>query len=244
MNCQEQVALVTGGSQRIGRALVKGFHARGLNVVVHYRSSEVQALSLVEELNDNRPDSAIAIQADLRDISQVAHLGRNAATAFGRLDILINNASTFRSNSLASASQDQLDEQTDIHIKAPYFLVQSVVSELSETHGCVVNVTDIYATRPLGNYSFYCASKAALESLTRSLALELAPKVRVNAIAPGAILWPENKPANDELIKRTPLKRIGRVEDVVAAVNYLVFDATFTTGQILSVDGGRSATTP
>lgn len=240
----DKVALVTGGSHRIGAAIVEELHGQGLKIAIHYRQSRDQALHLADKLNNQRSDSARAFQADFNDLDQVTSLGGAVIQHFGRLDILINNASEFIPSPIETTSADLFGRLFSVHIKAPYFLTQSVRSELITRKGCILNITDIYAQRPLEHYSLYCASKAALEAFTKSMALELAPDVRVNAIAPGAILWVENEPVSAELITRTPLNRLGKVSDITAAVKYLVFDAKFTTGEVLIIDGGRSMATP
>ncbi len=239
-----KVALVSGGSQRIGAAIVRELHLQGMRVAIHYRTSQDQALQLADELNRQISGSAIAIQADFQSLDQVSRLGQQVIQHFGRLDVLINNASEFLPSPIASESADTFGRLFSVHVKAPYFLTQSVLKTLVENKGCIVNITDIYASRPLEDYSLYCASKAALESLTKSLALELAPDVRVNAIAPGAILWVEGEPICTDLISRTPLRRLGDSSNIAAAVKYLVFDAQFTTGEILTIDGGRQINTP
>lgn len=243
MKSQHKVALVTGSSKRIGAAIARGLHSSKTNVVIHYSKSKDKAQQLEQELNHIRTGSAIALQADLQDLEQISRLSEHVVETYGRLDVLINNASVFLPNSLPNTSVELFDELLDIHLKAPYFLIQSFLPQLKESNGCVINISDIYANRPLDNHSLYCASKAALEALTKSLALELSPEIRVNAIAPGAILWPENKPVSLQVVAKTPLKRIGEINEVVAAVKFLVFDATFTTGHVLSIDGGRHVST-
>ncbi len=237
-------ALVTGSGQRIGAAIAKELHACGFCVAIHYRHSQDEALRLTQELNARRTDSTVAFQADLQDLDQVIELGSRVIEEFGRLDVLVNNASEFIPNAIPSTSADTFGALFGIHVKAPFFLMQSVMSELRAAQGCIVNITDIYAGRPLTDYSLYCASKAALEALTRSLALELAPDIRVNAVAPGAILWAEGEQASADVITHTPLGRIGNVDEIATAVKYLVLNATFTSGQTLVVDGGRMIATP
>jgi len=236
----EKVALVTGGSRRIGAAIVRELHGQGLRVAIHYRNANLDAHQLADELNTIRTDSAAVFQADFNQFDQISDLGEAVVRRFGRLDILINNASDFLPSLFEQASDDAFGNLFNVHVKAPYFLTQSVLPELITAGGCVLNITDIYANRQLPNYALYCASKAALASLTKSLALELAPNIRVNAIAPGAILWVENEPESLELISRTPLRRLGDVNDITAAVKYLLFEAKFTTGEVLVIDGGRS----
>ncbi len=240
----EKVALVTGGSRRIGAAIAQELHSQGLRIAIHYRQSGAQALQLADTLNAERADSAFTFQADFSDLNQVNSLGAAVIGHFGRLDILINNASEFIPSPLNSTSADLFGQLFSVHIKAPFFLTQAVQAELLTRKGCIVNITDIYAARPLAHYSLYCASKAALAALTKSLAVELAPDIRVNAIAPGAILWVENEPVSAELITRTPLNRLGDISDITAAVRYLVVDAKFTTGETLVIDGGRSIAAP
>ena len=239
MKLKHEVALITGSSQRIGAAIARGLHSSDLKVVIHYSNSKEPAVQLEQELNRIRPESAIALQADLQDIEQITHLSERVIEIYGQLDVLVNNASVFLPNSVSNTAVELFDELSNIHLKAPYFLVQSFLPQLKQSNGCVVNISDIYASRPLENHSLYCATKAALEALTKSLALELSPEIRVNAIAPGAILWPENNPASHQVVAKTPLKRIGEISEVVSAVKFLVFDATFTTGHVLSIDGGR-----
>ena len=244
LKSEHKVALVTGASQRIGSAIAKGLHSSDLNIVIHYSKSKDQAIQLEKVLNAIRSNSAIALQADLQDLEQIRDLAKRTIEAYGQLDVLINNASVFLPNSVSDTPVELFDELSGIHLKAPYFLVQSLLPQLRSSNGCVVNISDIYASRPLENYSLYCTTKAALEALTKALALELSPEIRVNAIAPGAILWPKNEPASLQIVEKTPLKRIGDISEMVAAVKFLVFDATFTTGHILSIDGGRFVSTP
>ncbi len=244
MKSENKVALVTGSSQRIGAAIARKLHSQGLTVAIHYRSSEHQAKELTQELNGIRANSAVDFQADLFEFDQILELGNRLTQSFGRLDVLVNNASEFQPNAIGDTSTESFDRMFGVHVKAPYFLVQSALPVLRKAKGCVVNVTDIYASYPLQDYSLYCASKAALEALTKSMALELAPEVRVNAVAPGAILWAEGEAIAQEVISKTPLGRIGSVNELATAVKYLALEATFTTGQTLTVDGGRVITTP
>ncbi len=244
MKLEGKVALVTGGSQRIGAAVARKLHSHGLTVAIHYRNSELQAKNLTQELNGIRANSAFVFQADLFEFDQILELGNQLTQSFGRLDVLVNNASEFQQNAIGGTSSESFERMFGIHVRAPFFLVQSILPALRKANGCVVNVTDIYAKYPLQDYSLYCASKAALEALTKSMALELAPEVRVNAVAPGAILWAEGETVAQEVISKTPLGRIGTVNELAAAVRYIALEATFTTGQTLTVDGGRVITTP
>jgi pteridine reductase len=240
---QNKVALVTGGSRRIGASTVRMLHQYGMNLVVHYRRSANEAEALRAELCDKRPDSVMLVRGDLSEIAKVRNLVRKSAAEMGRLDALINNASAFFPTPISSATDDQWQSIMDTNLKAPFFLSQAAAPWLRKSRGSIINITDIYADRPLADHPIYSASKAGLVSLTKSLASELGPEIRVNAVAPGAIMWPEND--NDEishqrLISRTPLKSIGDPDDIARAVRFLLADADFITGQVLRVDGGRT----
>ncbi len=240
---QDKVALITGGSRRIGAHTARMLHHWGMKVVIHYRRSAAQAESLRAELCDQRPGSVLLIRGDLTELAKARNLVRQCAAEFGRLDALINNASAFFPTPLHAADEEQWQLIMDTNLKAPFFLSQAAAPHLKKTHGAIVNITDIYAERPLPQHALYCASKAGLWSLTRSLAQELGPQVRVNAVAPGAILWPENDTdelARQRLVSRTPLKRAGNADDIASAVRFLLADADFVTGQVITVDGGRT----
>ncbi len=243
---QTAVAIVTGGAQRIGAAIVHALHESGMNIVIHYRSSGHHAHSLKRELDNLRPNSVMLSQGDLCDHQIIENLTSQTIKHFGRLDLLVNNASNFYTTPIKTASTDDFDDLMGINLKAPLFLSKSAAPFLKQTNGAIINITDIYAERPLKDYAIYCAAKAALASLTRSLARELAPNIRVNAIAPGAILWPEDDSVRlqqqNQIISRTPLASIGKVQDIQNAVLYLTNSANFVTGQILRIDGGRSVT--
>lgn len=240
-----KVALITGGSRRIGAAIVRGLHARGLNVAIHYRNSKKDAKRLSDHLNQIRPNSAkIFGSTNLLDFDACSQLAEIAFAHFTRLDVLVNNASIFEPTCLSESSLEEIQRMSSVNVYAPYRLMQSAAPMLSAANGSIVNVSDIYARFPKVNHSAYCATKAALESLTKSFALELAPDVRVNAIALGAILWPEGPSANrDEIIQKTPMERLGTLDEVAGAVNFLACDATYMTGQVLTVDGGRTIST-
>ncbi len=241
-NLQDKVALITGGSRRIGAGIVRVLHQGGMNLVLHYRHSATAAEALRAELCEQRPDSVLLIRGDLTKIAKVKSLVRQCAAEFGRLDALINNASVFFPTPLRLADETQWQNAMDTNLKAPFFLSQAAAPHLKKTGGAIINITDLYADRPLAGHAIYCATKAGLWSLTKSLALELAPQVRVNAIAPGAILWPENDTdelAHQRLVSRTPLKRTGKARDLANAVKFLLTDADFITGQMIHVDGGR-----
>ncbi|MEA3292010.1 MAG: pteridine reductase [Pseudomonadota bacterium] len=240
---QTPVALITGGARRIGAQIARTLHGAGMRLVIHYRSSAKEAEALQEELCTERPESVLLIRGDLAHTGKAKGLVRHSAAEVGRLDVLVNNASAFLPTLLDSTSEREWNTLLDTNLKAPFFLTQAAAPWLRKTGGAIVNITDIYAERPLLDHPVYSATKAGLLSLTRSLARELAPEVRVNAVAPGAILWPENtgdEVARRRLISRTPLKRMGEPEDIARAVLFLVRDAPFITGQVINVDGGRS----
>lgn len=244
MKSERKVALVTGGSRRIGAAIVRCLHLNGMDVAIHYRNSESCAKKLKNELNGQRSDSTETFQADFSDLAAIESFANRVLTHFGRLDVLVNNASIIDIESDAVLSTNQYQALLDVHIGTPYYLTSAVAPALEESRGCVVNITDIYAKRPKESMALYSASKAGLESLTKSFALEMAPNVRVNAIAPGAILWLENSPPEESILNNTPLGRLGTVDEIADSVRYLVFDATFTTGQVVTVDGGRIIVSP
>ena len=240
-----RTVLVTGGARRVGAAIVRRLHRAGANVAIHYRTSSADALRLQRRLEDERNGSTTCVQADLLRLDDVDSLLDAVIGRFGRLDALVNNASSFYATPIGGISPQAWDDLIGTNLKAPLFLAQSAARELERRRGCIVNIVDIHAERPLEQHVVYSIAKAGLVALTRSLAQELGPAVRVNAVAPGAIAWPDEgvfaKPAMQrEIVRRTPLKRIGRPEDIAGAVEYLIADAPYVTGQILAVDGGRS----
>ncbi len=237
-----KVALVTGAGRRIGACIAKTLHEAGINVVLHCRRSQSEARVLAEDLNGARRDSACVLSADLCRPEEVRELARAALARWRRLDALINNASVFRETALGDPDEAQLDELIGVHLKAPFFLAGQLAAELRRRKGCIVNLTDFYAAHPLKNHAAYCATKAGLAMLTRSLARELAPEVRCNAVAPGAILWPEgdDEPRRREIMRRTALGRAGEPADVARTVLFLVTAAGYITGQTIAVDGGRT----
>lgn len=238
-----KTVLLTGGARRVGAHVCRRLHEAGMNVALHYRRSEQEACALVAELNRRRPDSARAFQADLLRLDDIERLAREAAAAFGGLDALVNNASSFYPTPVGRATEAHWDDLVGSNLKAPFFLAQAAAPHLARARGAIVNIVDIHAERPLKSYPIYSAAKAGLVALTKSLARELGPEVRVNAIAPGTILWPEHAlddTVKREILARTPLKREGAPEDIARAVLFLVRDATYVTGQVLAVDGGRS----
>ena len=238
-----KVALITGGAKRLGSAIARTLHAQGMQLAVHYRSSQKTANTLVDELNALRKDSAIALQAELLDSHLLPTLVANTVRQFGRLDILVNNASSFYPTPMGTINEQQWDDLLGSNLKAPLFLSQAAVPHLRATQGLILNMVDIHAQRPLPNYTVYCLAKAGLITLTKSLARELGPEIRVNAIAPGPVLWPEqaiDAGLQQEIIGKTALKRQGSPQDIALAALYLAKDAPYVTGQILAIDGGRS----
>lgn len=236
------VVLVTGGSRRIGAAIVQGLHAAGFKVLVHYRHAAAEALEQVASLNDRRPDSAQSLHADLREAPACVALIDQAVARWGRLDALINNASAFYPTPVGSVTPDQWDELVGSNLKAPFFLAQAAAPHLRSAQGAIVNIGDIYGERPLPSYPVYSMTKAGLAALTQSLAVELAPDIRVNGVSPGAILWPEadtNTTGQNAILARVLLARSGTPDDIVRAVRFFLQDAPYVTGQILAVDGGR-----
>jgi len=239
------VALITGAAQRLGAHAARALHARGWNVVIHYRSRQAQAEALADELNRIRPESAHLLKADLSVAEQLQPLAENAIASWGRLDGLVNNASVFYPNPTQAATTGDWDTIMHTNLRAPFFLLQACLPALRAAGGSVVNLIDIYSERPLPDHPLYCASKAGLAALTRSWALDLAPDIRVNGLAPGAILWPEGDGALDDqhqqaILDKTPLARTGTPDDIARTIVFLLCDAPFITGQTLPVDGGRS----
>ncbi len=240
-----KVVLVTGGAKRVGAAISRRLHAAGMNVALHYRSSRGEAQALASELNALRPHSASLVQADLLQVPDLAKLVQTTIQHFGRLDALVNNASSFFPTPLEEISDAQWDDLIGTNLRAPLFLAKAAASELRRNHGAIVNIVDIHAERPMHGHLLYSVAKAGLTGLTRALAQELAPHVRVNGVAPGVILWPEGKEWDDDerrrkIVTHTLLKREGEPDDIAKAVQFLLEDAPYVTGQTLAVDGGRS----
>ncbi len=236
------VVLITGAAHRIGATTAKLLHKNGMNIVLHYRGSREQAQAVQKELNDTRENSVILIQADLHITNGLSALIEESIKAWGRLDALINNASSFYPTKIGKANEEQWDDLMGSNLKAPFFLSQAAAPHLKKTKGCIVNIIDIHADRPLKNFPIYSMAKAGLAMMTKSLACELGPEIRVNAVAPGAILWPENldEVAKQRIVSRTFLKRQGEPNDISKTILYLIKDANYVTGQIITVDGGRS----
>ena len=242
---QRPVALITGAAKRVGAQIARALHAAGYDLALHYRHSRAEMEALCAELESACAGSTLAIQADLADVHQLPQIVEKCVARFGRLDALVNNASAFYATPVGAATPAQWEELFASNARAPFFLAQAAAPHLQSRQGSIVNLVDIYAERPLTGHPVYCMAKAALAMMTLTLARDLGPQVRVNGIAPGAILWPDSGNAyadQYELVARTPLQRTGTPEEIAAAVLFLLRDATFTTGQILKVDGGRSLT--
>ena len=240
---QGKVVLITGGAKRVGAAICRRLHGTGANLMLHYRASAGEARLLQAELNGIRSDSVALVQADLLELPQLPALVERTLGTYGRLDALVNNASSFHPTPIGEIDAADWDDLMGTNLKAPLFLSQAAAPALRKAHGAIVNITDIHADRPLKNYVVYSAAKAGLAGLTRSLARELAPEVRVNAVAPGPILWPDDEQFDElsrqRIVSQTPLKREGTPEDIARAVHFLLFDAPYVTGETIAVDGGR-----
>ncbi|MEA3410100.1 MAG: pteridine reductase [Pseudomonadota bacterium] len=238
-----KTALITGAARRVGAVIARTLHTAGMNVVIHYRGSRDAAERLRDALETTRPDSVELLQADLLYTGSLPDLATQAHNRWGRLDVLVNNASSFYPTPVGEITETSWDELVGSNLKAPLFLTQAAAPLLAASQGCVINMVDIHADRPLKNYTVYSIAKAGLVSLTKSMARELGPDVRVNAIAPGAILWPEREEYADmhrEITERTALKRQGEPGDIARTALFLVRDAGYITGQVLAVDGGRT----
>lgn len=236
------VALITGAAKRIGKTTASHLHNAGYNVIIHCHRSVNDAQQLVAQLNEKRSNSAQILIADLLDLDQLDFIAQQAVNYYGRVDLLINNASTFYPTDVENASFEQWDDLMTTNLKAPFFLIKSLQKQLDSNKGCVINMVDIHAERPLLGYPIYCMAKAGLAMLTKSLSRELAPNIRVNGIAPGAILWHENELAEEDkttVLNEIALNRLGSPDDIAEAILYLA-KAHYVTGQILAVDGGRS----
>ena len=240
---QRQVALITGAAKRVGAVIARTLHAAGYDLALHCRHSTTEAQALAAELSAQRTNSALVVQADLAELQDLPKLIEATLSRYGRLDALINNASAFYPTPLATATPAQWNELFASNAQAPFFLAQAALPALRSTRGSIVNLVDIYAERALAQHPIYVMAKAALSAMTRCLALDLGPDVRVNGVAPGAVMWPSDGKAyadQEAMLARTPLKRAGAPEDVATAVLWLLRDAPFVTGQIIPVDGGRS----
>lgn len=234
--------LITGAAKRVGAHCARYLHAEGCNIVLHYRSSDHAATELANELNQQRADSVRLYQADLHDMQALQGLASFSQQAWGGIDVLINNASAFYATEMAAVTAAQWDDLLGSNLKSPFFLIQALTPILQSRQGCVVNIVDIHAERGLEGFPVYSIAKAGLAALTKILAKELAPKIRVNAVAPGAILWPDHALAEQqkqEIQAKVALQRTGCPDDIAKAIRYLIYDADYMTGQIMSVDGGR-----
>ncbi len=241
----QKVVLITGGAKRVGAAICRELHACGAQIMIHYKTSTTEARALQAELNLQRANSVAIIQGDLLNMAVLPSLIQETVKHFGKLDVLINNASSYYATEIGAITEDNWQDLMGSNLKAPMFLAQAAAAELRKNHGCIVNITDMHIERPKKGYVVYSVAKAGLVTLTKSLAHELSPEVRVNAVAPGPVQWPENNPQFDEVyrqrvISQTLLKKIGEPKDIAKAVKFLVADAPFITGHVLAVDGGRS----
>ncbi len=239
----EKNVLITGAAKRIGAECARLLHHEGCNILIHYRFSGQEAKQLCADLNAIRADSAKLVKANLTNMVELESIASLAMESWGGIDVLINNASSFYPTALSTTSETQWDDLLDSNLKAPFFLAKQLSDNLIKRRGCIINMADIHAERGLPDHAVYCIAKAGLVAMTKILAKELAPNVRVNAVAPGAILWPEtgiSSQDKNDILDRIPLARCGSPEDIAKAVLYLIKDAPYTTGQILAVDGGRT----
>jgi pteridine reductase len=240
---QGKVVLITGGARRVGAAIARRLHAAGASLMLHYRASAGEARLLQAELNHARADSVALIQADLLDLNKLPSLTEQTVQTFGRLDGLVNNASSFFATPVGAITSEAWDDLIGTNLRAPLFLAQAAAPALRKTQGAIVNIADIHAERPLKNFVVYSIAKAGLVGMTRSLARELAPEIRVNAVAPGPVLWPDDASFDElsrqRIISHTPLKREGEPDDIAKAVHFLLADAAYVTGETINVDGGR-----
>ena len=244
-----KTVLVTGGAQRVGAAIVKQLHAQGWTVIIHYRYSEQAAHELCQTLNQQRANSAFCVYANLDNVEEINALPSQLLVLTGRVDALVNNASSFYPTPIGQANLAAWDDLMSSNARAPFFLSQALRSLLQQAQGCIVNIVDIHAQKPFKDYPIYCMAKAALQTMTYALAKDLAPFIRVNGVAPGAILWPEanthseiSPDAQQQILAGIPLQRVGCPEDIAKTVSFLINDAPYITGQIIAVDGGRSLT--
>ncbi len=240
-----KVILITGGAKRVGAAICRELHSHGAQLLIHYNTSKQEAEALQEELNTLRANSAAIIQTNLLETNKLPTLIDVAVAHFGKLDGLINNASSYASTKIGNINEENWHDLIGSNLKAPMFLAQAAAEQLVKNHGCIINITDTHIERPKKDYIVYSVAKAGLVTLTKSLAQELSPEVRVNAVALGPVMWPENNPQFNEtyrekVIAQTLLKRIGNATDVAKAVKFLIADAPYITGHVLAIDGGRS----
>jgi len=236
-------ALVTGAARRIGACIAETLHQRGCDVILHYNRSSGEVMQLAEKLNASRPGSAIIVQANLADSEEISRLAAQVRAHTQQLDLLVNNASRFFPTTVGSTSMRQWDELMDSNLRGPYFLTQAVLKELATAGGSVINILDVHAVRPMHEHAVYCMAKAGLQMMTLAMARDLGPQIRVNGVAPGAILWPEEDSTlenRQKILDKIVMGRAGNPEDIASAVAYLGLDAPYVTGQVLAIDGGRS----
>jgi len=238
-----RVVLITGAAQRLGAATARELHGRGWRILVHCRQSREKADELAAELNVKRPQSCTVLQADLAQDAEVLKLASAAQAVWSRVDALINNASSFYPTPIGSATTENWDDLFSSNARAPFFLAQALAPELRRQQGAIINMLDIHAERPLREHTLYCMAKAASAMMTQALARELAPDIRVNGIAPGAILWPSlggNTTMQEKVLAGIPMQRLGEPSDIARTIAFLLEGAPYITGQIIAVDGGRS----
>ena len=238
-----KVVMITGAARRVGAEMVRHLHQAGMNIVLHYRSSSKDATALADSLNAQRADSVKLLMGDLKDYPSIPKLAEQGIAEFGQLDALINNASSFYPTDLKDVTEEIWEDLVGVNLKAPLYLTQALAAELKKNQGCIINIVDIHGDRPLKDYSVYSIAKAGLIMFTKSMARELAPEIRVNGIAPGAIMWPEEQHyegMHQQIIDRTALKREGNPKDIAETALFLIEHANYITGQIIAVDGGRT----
>jgi len=240
---RESTVLVTGAARRIGASIAAALHARGCRVLLHYHSSAGEAGELAQKLNEDRPGSAVLLQGDLADGDGPEKLAAEVRVHTDRLDVLVNNASRFYPTPVGDIDYETWKDLMGSNVRGPFFLSQALLPELRQAGGAIINILDIHAEKPMRKHTVYCMAKSALLMMTKSLARELGPEVRVNGVSPGAIMWPEQEPpkaVQEHILERTVMKRLGSPEDIADAVVFLGLDAPYVTGQVLAVDGGRS----
>jgi len=238
-----KAVLITGAARRVGAEMVRHLHQAGMNIVLHYRSSSQDASTLADQLNAQRKDSVKLLKGDLKDYQSIPELVKQGISLFGHIDVLINNASSFYPTDIKDINEEIWEDLVGVNLKAPIYLTQALATELKQNNGCIINIVDIHGDRPLKDYSIYSIAKAGLIMFTKAMARELAPEVRVNGIAPGAIMWPEEQHyegMHQMIIERTALKREGHPKDIAETALFLIEKAGYITGQIIAVDGGRT----
>jgi len=245
MSHSNKVVLITGAAKRVGATVARHLHEQGMRLAIHYHNSAQEAEQLSAELNQQRTNSAIIWQGDLKDISSLPNLVEHVITTWGQLDVLINNASSFYPSPIGKATETHWNDLIGTNLKAPFFLAQAAAPYLIKQQGCIINMLDIQATSPLPSYPIYSIAKSGLLMLTKALAKDLGPNVRVNGVAPGVVLWPDDetefdKSIQEKIIARTALKRAGTPQDIAKTIDFLIQQANYITGQVIAVDGGRS----